>query len=250
MQDSFTYSALDQDMDVRKDIREVNRAAWQRLARAGSWWTGAERIAIAAEVRNARQCSLCRERRDALSPESVQGEHDHLGNLSTTAVDAIHRLVNDAGRLSRSWYGRTIDASLTDAHYVELLGVVVTVVSIDSFHHGIDVPLEPLPEPITGEPTKRRPALVRDEGAYVPMLPVDAARGEEADLWEGEGGGNVLRALSLVPDEVRMLRDLSAIYYLPIPVLAKPRANAGRALDRGQIELLAGRVSAVNECFY
>ena len=33
--------------------------AWQRIARCGTWWNGAQRIAIAAETRNALQCGLC-----------------------------------------------------------------------------------------------------------------------------------------------------------------------------------------------
>ncbi len=59
---------------------------------------------------------------------------------------------------------------------------------------------------------------------------------------------NVLRALSLVPEEVRELRDLSAAQYLSPDQLVDLRA--GRVLDRAQMELLAGRVSALNECFY
>ena len=40
-----------------------------------------------------------------------------------------------------------------------------------------------------------------------------------------------------------------AQYLRPQEVL-NPRANGGRALSRAQIELLAGRVSALNQCFY
>ena len=29
---------------------------WRRLASPGAWWTGSERVAIAAEVRHARHC--------------------------------------------------------------------------------------------------------------------------------------------------------------------------------------------------
>ena len=37
---------------------------------------------------------------------------------------------------------------------------------------------------------------------------------------------------------------------MPIAQLRDPQSNGGRALARDQIELLAGRVSALNECFY
>ena len=46
------------------------------------------------------------------------------------------------------------------------------------------------------------------EDAWVPMIPVDRATGAEADLYGGQAVGNVIRAMSLVPDEVRTLCDL------------------------------------------
>ena len=68
------------------------------------------------------------------------------------------------------------------------------------------------------------------------------------DLFPDGRAPNVIRALSLVPDEVRGLKELSAAQYVPLKALFDLRA--GRAIDRSQIELLAGRVSALNECFY
>ena len=57
-----------------------------------------------------------------------------------------------------------------------------------------------------------------------------------------------IRALSLVPDEVRQLRQLGAAHYLSEEEMID--LTAGRTLDRRQIELVAGRVSARRECFY
>jgi hypothetical protein len=39
------------------------------------------------------------------------------------------------------------------------------------------------------------------------------------------------------------------VHYVGIDQLTS-LGSAGRALDRGQIELLAGRISALRECFY
>jgi hypothetical protein len=112
---------------------------------------------------------------------------------------------------------------------------------------GIGVPLHDLPEPIDGEPTRGRPrAAVRDE-AWVPMLPNVRPSGAEADLW-GPRSGNVIRAMSLVPDAVRDLKTLSTAHYVAPDEVMDP--SVSRTLDRTQIELLAGRVSALNECFY
>ncbi len=239
----------DAPVPVRDDILAAHRSAWRRLAQPGTWWTGSERVAMATEVRNAWHCSLCRERKAALTPAAVEGAHDSLGERRAAAVDAIHRVVTDPGRLSRSWFEKTLASGLSDAGYVELIGVVVTVVSIDSFCRALGVPLHGLPEPEPGVPSRRRPPGVRSGEAWVPMIPdARAARGD-ADIYAGvPTAPNVIRALSLVPDEVRGLRILSAAHYLPVEQIVD--ASVGRSLDRAQIELIAGRVSALNECFY
>lgn len=220
-----------------------------RLAEPGTWWTGAERVAIAAELRAARDCALCLERLRAVSPEAAQGRHDGPGVLPESAIEVIHRLTTDPARLGKAWFEKIRASGLDDGRYVEIVGVVTTVMSVDYFCRGLGVPLHPLPEPQPGEPSRYRPAAARDDGAWLPMISAADATGAEADLFGGRRRtGNVIRALSLVPDEVRQLTDLSAAHYLPIEDVGNPRAH--RALDRAQTELLAGRVSALNECFY
>jgi hypothetical protein len=76
------------------------------------------------------------------------------------------------------------------------------------------------------------------------MIPTDRATGAEADLYERKAVGNVIRAMSLVPDEVRTLHDLSAAHYLPMGQVRVPSASRG-ALNRMQMELIAGRASAL-----
>ena len=241
---SYAQSSL----PVRTDLVEAHRRAWLRLARAGTWWTGAERVAIAAEVRNAARCRACRERKSALSPAAVTAPHDSVSALRPAALDAVHRITRDPARLTRTWYEKTLASGLGDAEYVELVGVVVTVVSIDSFCRGLGVPPHPLPEPVPGEPSRYRPAAAVLEGAWAPTIPAAAVGGAEADLWSPGRTGNVIRALSLVPDEVRQLAELGAAHYLPFNRMMDLRA--ARAIDRMQIEFLAARVSALRECFY
>jgi hypothetical protein len=218
------------------------------LARPGAWWSGEERVAIAAEVRLARNCALCRERKQAVSPNAVQGVHDSAGKLTEPAVEVIHRIATDPGRLTRAVYEQALAAGLSDGQYVEILGTVVTLVSIDAFCLAIGTPVHPLPEPVPGEPSQYRPASAKSGEAWVPMIPAADAQAAESDLWPGGRTGNVIRAMSLVPDEVRGLKDLSAAYYLPIESMGD--MSFSRAIGRAQIELVAGRVSALNECFY
>ena len=235
---------------VRGDLVAAHRRAWERLARPGTWWSGAERVAIAAEVRGAAQCPLCRERKAALSPAGVTGEHASRGALPEVAVDVIHRVTTDPAQLSKAWFEKCQVGGLGDAHYVEMIGVIVTIVSIDDFCRGLGLAPHPLPDAIPGEPSRRRPPGALPEDAWVPMIRESRATGAEADLYDGRRRtGNVIRALSLVPDEVRGLMDLSAAHYLsPVAMLDLRRGTP--ALDRRQVELVAGRVSALNECFY
>lgn len=236
---------------VRVDLRAAHERAWQRLASPGAWWSGAERVAIAEHVRAAAACTLCIERKASLSPFSCDGRHDGPEGLPGTAVDAIHRLVTDPGRLSKKWYASLEGDGLSSERYVELLGVVVTVVSIDSFCGGLALPLHPLPEPLPGEPSRYRPEGVEEGGAWVPWIAGGGEARAERDLFEGLPGrsGNVIRAMSLVPDEVRTLNDLSAAHYMAPGDAMDPRWSPF-VIDRLQIELLAGRVSALRECFY
>ena len=235
---------------IRDDIKIAHRTYWARLARAGSWWTGQERVAIAMEVRNARQCDFCRERKQALSPYTMTGNHQRTTDLPEAAVDAVHRVVTDQVRITRGYVENNIDAGLSEEAYVELVGVVVMLISIDEFNRGLGLPPEPLPDPVTGEPDHYRPPrLVRDTG-FVPMLPRDGAEGNESDLWSGTRTANVMRALTLVPDALRDWMMLASAQYLSLEGMGNFVKQEGRAIDRMQMELIAGRVSSVNECFY
>ena len=241
---------------VREDLGAAHARYWRRLARPGANWSGAERVAIAREARHAGGCAFCGRLRAALSPHSLAGAHDvapgNPGLLSPPAVDSVHRIVNDASRLTRRWYERTLSDGLTDGQYVELVGTVVSVLSIDSFCRAIGVPLHPLPQPEPGAASGYRPATAAHDGAsWVPMVPFDNSGTPEADLWPPKRTGNVIRALSLAPDEVRTLHDLGGAHYIDHGLVRDPSAGReGGALSRAQIELVAGRVSILNDCFY
>ncbi len=243
----FNYSDI--NLTVRDDLKNAYQEAWRRLAQPGCWWTGAERVAIAAESRTAFDCELCQKRKSALSPYTVEGQHDHSGYLPDIAIDAIHRIITDQGRITKSWVDKILSEGLSEGHYVELLGVVVMVFSIDEFNSGIGAALEPLPEPISGEPSHYIPQNLESDTGFVPMIPIDKAIGEEADLWNKDGTGNVIRAMSLVPDAVRDLILLGDAQYIPATKMML-FGDSGHPLDRTQIELVAGRVSSLNECFY
>lgn len=247
--DHFDYSHA--NVTIREDLAAAYRQFWQALSQPGSGWSGSERIAIAQETRYAKRCGYCQQRKQALSPYSFGGEHEHAGHLNDRAVDAVHRIITDQGRITQAWIDDNIENGLSEVQYVELVGISVTVLSIDEFHRALGLPLEPLPEPQPGKPDGYRPALAERGTGFVAMLPADKTlSGREAGLWPKNRTANVVRALSLVPDAVKAWGAVAAAQYLPFERMVDFGGDTGRSIDRMQMELVAGRVSAVNECFY
>ena len=247
----MTFTFYEAGIPVRNDISDSHNRYWTRLSKPGNWFSAAQRIAIAEAVREAQSCKFCCDSAEALSPNVVQGTHTSSVDLPMLVVDTIHRIVTDASRLSSSWYHKQLESGLTEGQYIEIVGTVVAVISIDTFSDALGVDREPLPQPVAGEPSGYTPtSAATSDQAWVPMLDPDNEGTPEADLWPPNRTGNVVRAMSLVPDEVRTLIDLSAAHYLPMPLVRQAGVDAGRALSRSQMELLAGRVSALNQCYY
>jgi len=247
---------------IREDIPQAYRKFWQRLAQPGSWWTGEQRVAIAAESRAALDCNWCAIRKIALSPYSQEdSDEKHTrdpifsGCLPEIAVDAAHRVITDQSRITKRYVDTNAERSagddgLSKGAYVELVGLVVATFSIDEFHRALDIPLEPLPEPVAGEITRYQPQHLSADIGFVPTIPPDGAVGPEADLWPNGRTANVARALTLVPDALRDWQSIGSAQYLSFKQMENMGQEEGRALNRMQIEMIAGRVSSINECFY
>jgi hypothetical protein len=60
----------------------------------------------------------------------------------------------------------------------------------------------------------------------------------------------IYRALSLVPDETGRCMELGDEQYLPGDVFFELEHSRSPGLTRPQVEVVAGRTSALNECFY
>ncbi|MBC8241196.1 MAG: hypothetical protein H8E30_12080 [Alphaproteobacteria bacterium] len=236
---------------VRDEVTEAQRRTWDRLGRAGTWLTGAERISIVRETRNAPACKLCQARKEALSPHAVQGSHDHTGQLSDLEVEQIHRISTDPGRLSRSWYQGLCAGGMVEERYVETVGVIANVVAIDTFTKGLGMDPWPLPAAHPGAPSRHRPLAAKRALAWVATLPPEDAVGTpDEDLYAGRPtAAHIYQAMSLVPAEVKGFFDLVVNQYLP-PNAMRDFDNEYRAINHAQIELVAGRVSALNQCVY
>jgi hypothetical protein len=204
------------------------------LASPGDWLDARSRRAAIDEARAARSCEVCRARGAALSAAAGAERHALHEVLSDAAVEVIHRVVNDPGRLTRRWADSQI-AALGDAVYAELVAVTAIIVAIDMCARSIGTRPPELAEPVDGEPARERPDGLGDVGAWIPMT-------EQKLL------ANVSRALSLVPRTNTTWRTLVNDSYSRGPQMVA--LTWERALSRPQIELVAARVSQLNECFY
>lgn len=234
---------------IRDDLATARENSWGRLSKPGTWWSASERRAIAEEVRRATRCDLCQKRKDALSPYSIHGDHDGNGVLPDNVIEVIHRLATDSGRLREAWFDEIMATGLTDAAYVEIVGVIATLIGLDTFDRALGLPMQPLPAARAGEPTRHRPKGARKTIAWVPTLaPEDVAK-EDPDPYPGFDPINIHFAMSLVPAEVAGFFELDQALYLPQAAI-RDLDNEYRALTHGQLELIAARVAALNQCFY
>lgn len=240
---------------MRPEMAETQALAWARLGQPGTWWSGAERVAIAAETRHAGSCRLCAARREALSPAAIPGSHDRAVELPEAALEAIHRIRTDPGRLGESWYRRLLAGGLGDAAYVELVAVVAMVVAVDTFRHAAGLKPWRLPEPMAGWPSRRRPSGAKPGLAWMPTLAPEDRTEHDPDLYGDHPGprrrvgANVHRALSLVPDGMMHWWDMFETMYVSSAQM-RDFSTEPRAVTHPQMELLAARVAALNRCEY
>lgn len=233
----------------RPDLAAAIERAWTHVSGSGTWFTGIERLAIAEEVRAAKPCSLCRARKAALSPYAVTGDHEDCGKLPSPVIEVVHRVSTDSGRLTESWYRSMLDAGISDAEYVEVIGIIAIIMGLDTLDRALGCPPHTLPKPHGGMPSRARPAGAAQTIAWVPTLEPDDVTADDLDPYPFGAPVNIHRALSLVPAEVRAFFDLDFELYMPQAAI-RDFDHDLRALDHPQIELLAGRTSYLNDCFY
>ncbi len=245
-------------MKIRESHRETCRRAWKRLGQPGTWWSATDRVALVRATREARQCTLCRQRKGALSPKFVSGNHETSTTLPSGAVEAVHRLITDPGRLTEKWYLEILASGLTPNQYVELVGVVALATVVDTFALAVGTIPPRLPTVSKGEPTHIEPPGALVQNAWVPTLSPDRLPPDLKELYGNlpsslppslqsneivpeQRIGNVMLALSLVPEEQHAFTLLSSVELY---------RHANRLLTDDQREFVASITSNHNHCFY
>ena len=254
MAHSMSISYDEAPYDVRQDIAETHRNTWDHIAAPGTWLSGERRVAIAAETRHAAGCALCQERKEALSPYAVEGDHDDLGDLPGAVIEMIHRIVTDPGRITQSWVDGLIAGGIAEPDYVEIVGVIAHTMCVDGFTDTLGMPRHALPEPMEGEPTRILPSGSEKDTAWLPTIPPEEADDSLLAIYpQGVGDSpnapHVRRAMSLVPAEALNFFKLNDVQYLPPEAMWNVDVNP-RTISKSQVELTASRVSSLNGCFY
>lgn len=181
---------------------------------AGTWWSGRERVDIARAARSARF-----------------GGEDSPSTLPTIAIEAAATTSARPASIRHEWVD-TVTGDLGYPRYVEIAGITSRLAAVDTFHLGLGVELEPLPDSEPGEPSRSEEPQARPGAAWVPMV----------------GGASITQALSLVDAESVAQEDMHGPLYLTYEGMAEFDYVGG--LSRAQMELVAARTSAINECFY
>jgi alkylhydroperoxidase family enzyme len=213
-------------LPVRQDIKAAQQAALERMVSTGSFWTGPERLTLLEAAREARF-------QRAIPPSERTTTTLASAPVPEAALDVARTIAADPHRVDRAWFETRV-AEIGDAAYVEIVGIVACMAAMDAFCEALGVAVLAFPAPRAGEPDRVRPQGLADIGAFVEMDDPFA-------------GPNVGRALSLAPGErVAFFGLVGSMYAM------KDFGELvwDRPLTRPQVELVAARVSALNECFY
>jgi len=222
-------------MNVRADLLDAHRSAWDALTRPGTWWTGPQRAELAATALSAMTAK--EPLLPWVAPSTVAGFLADDLAAPAVAHDAIYRVAAHAATLTEPWYAGMRDA-LTDLAYVELVAIACNVATIVAFRRAAGLEPWQLAAPLDGEPTRTVPADLVD--AALNWVRVTAPADEKAA---------VVQAFTSVPAELDRLWRLAAAQYIPNLEMVDPRWTRG-PLSRPQMELVAARISQLRECFY
>ena len=242
--------------EVRAAITTAHDRVWASIASPGATLPATKRCAIVSEARAAGSCSLCSQRKQAIAPAQTEGLHASpsikAGLLTEAEVEVVHKIVNDPGRVTKTWVDQQLASGISDSAYVEIASLVCLILVVDTFRKGAGLPMLDEPDPLPGDPSGYRPLSAADEGAFVPMIPINGLNADTSDLFNPRVFvPNVQRAFSLVPDSTRLANQLMQSHYLDYQSVTQyTDDDHDRSISKAQMELVATQVSLYNDCFY
>lgn len=192
-------------------------------------------VAAVGEVRDdisSPGTSFTAEQRVALASAGRGAPPSSAPSVPGALATAAHRLATAPASIDEGYVEEVVAGGVSYPEYVETVGIISRLAVVDTFLRALALDPIPLPEPRPGEPSGEIASAARPGPAWVPMV----------------GGASISKALSLVPAENAALEWLHGPMYLTFEAISDPAVERG--LTRPQMELVAARTSAINECFY
>ena len=228
---------------VRGSIESEHELQLQSLTATGTWWNGEEKAYLAREAR----AVLADESSAQIKPKNSTNE----SRVLDAAKNVVHQIASGGNGITRKTLDRALDSGLSEEQYVETVGLASRTVCLDIFCEGLGIPRLEFKQPSDDEASKEIPETLADEGAWLKTIP-SGAEGKNAglNLYGKIPAPFIFRALSLVPDEARRVIALITTQYVPFEELMNFSFSHEESFGRPHVELVAGRTSAINECFY
>jgi len=203
------------ESQILEDIESVIAEQWRRLANAGTWFTGEQRVAIARVARQAQA-----------------GQDAATGKIPDVTIEAARKIAVDAHTIDQAWVNDCFSRGLAPLQMVELTAIVAQLSTIDTYTIGIGEELRKLPDPLPGDPCEEEVKGAKLMRGWYPTRGIAGAP----------------NCFSAVAAENKALHDIHEAMYLGMKEM--PDVSIVKTLHRSQIELLAARTSKYNGCFY
>ena len=229
---------------VRPDLEAVHGSAMSSFSDTGTWFSGSERKEIVALARRIRH-------REGLE---LLGFADEVTDISlpSAVIELIQRVACEAEEIGKDFYEKITSEGISVEQYVEVVGLVGRVVSVDTFCRALGFPMNALDVSRPGKPSATRPETAIVQHAWVPTIPSGKHGGKDAAALYGDADfvANIFSALSLVPQEASLVMQLGSAQYVGADDFMNLEFRRCEQFSRAQLELVAARISALNNCFY
>lgn len=191
-------------------IDDIVDDQWSMLGEPGTWLSGDERIDLIHIARD------------------PGGAVDLDAATKKAAVAVAH----DAASITAAFVDDLESSGLARERYAEIVGVVSRVVAIDTYERGLGRAPRDVPIDHPGEPSRSVVPAARRRAGWVPTV----------------GAIGPPSALSAVDAEATAQEALHGALYLSYADMID--LHAERGLTRAQMELVAARVSYLNDCLF
>ncbi len=200
---------------IRPDLRYSYINTWAHFARPGPTLDSGQRLALLAAARRGTAASRAG---DEWFGPAVADLADTLYAKPAAMNGAIVRTAADEAG---------------DPTTVEVIGLVSMLAAVDGTHRALGARQEPLPDPVSGQPTGNITAGLKRRRTHIPVPP-----------------GPIPVVLDLLPDEGAAFQALFGPQYMTGWEMALDDFRRQPGLNRAQIEIVSSRTSMHNECFY